>query len=322
MNKTKIAIIGCYYGEFPVWIQYWLKSCSTNKTIDFYIVTDIQMDNLPDNVKIISLTLKEVKELAEKKLEINVNLTKPYKLCDFKPCYGLVFEEYIRGYDYWGHCDFDLIWGDIRGFISKYEIDKYDKFLPFGHLSLYRNTKEVNMRYMLDGSQCGDYREVFSDDGGHAFDETGGIYSIYQKHGFPMFNKRIFAEIKTFHDRFRLKQVDKNYKHQVFYFKNGKVMRSFEECGSIKQQEFIYIHFRRKLPADKRKWSELTDFYITNKGFVDMYDVPTNVKEIEKYNHNPGAAVELFETVGFMIKNIRKVKSKIQNEILSVKQRI
>ena len=321
MSEIKIAIIGCYYGTFPVWIQYWLKSCSVNKTIDFYIVTDIPISDLPDNVKIISLSLKEVKELADRKMEMNVDLTKPYKLCDLKPCYGLVFEDYIRGYDYWGHCDFDLIWGDIRYFVDKYNIKKYDKFLPLGHLSLYRNTKEVNERYKLDGSLCGDYKEVFSTSEGHAFDETDGIYSIYKKHGFSMFENRIFAEIKTFHKRFRLKSVDRNYRHQVFYFQDGKVLRGYSEKGTIKSEEFIYIHFRRKLPSDNRKWNQIGNFYITNEGFYDLSEEPNTVSTIEKYNRNPGWYKEIFETIIFIIKNLNKAKDKIQNEIIARKQR-
>lgn len=318
----KIAIIGCYYGKFPVWIQYWLKSCASNPTIDFYIVTDLELINRPQNVHIISLRLKEIKELAEKKLGIPISLGRPYKLCDLKPCYGVVFEEYLHDYDYWGHCDFDLIWGDIRKATKQYNLEQYDKFLPLGHLSLYRNTEEVNSRYKMDGSRCGSYKEVFATDDGHAFDETDGIYSIYKKHGFSVFDKRIFAEIKTFHNRFRLKNIDKNYKHQVFVYRNGRVERIFEEEHQMKTQEYIYIHFRRKLPADNRNWDEIGDFFITNKGFFDIDEIPESVKTIEKYNHNPGWIAENLETIAFILKNVRKIKSKIENELIARKQKI
>lgn len=321
MSNIKIAIIGCYYGTFPAWIQYWLKSCADNKTIDFYIVTDIPIIDLPDNVKKISLSLREVKKLAEKKMGMDVDLTKPYKLCDLKPCYGVVFEDYLDKYDYWGHCDFDLIWGDIRKFVNKYNITQYDKFLPLGHLSLYRNTTEVKERYKLDGSKCGSYKEVFSTSAGHAFDETDGIYSIYKKHGFSMFEKRIFAEIKTFHRRFRLKSVDRNYKHQVFYYKNGSVYRNYISEKTVKSEEFVYIHFRRKLPADEKKWNQIGNFYITNEGFYDLNDKPDNIATIEKFNKNPGWFVEGFETLSFIVKNLSKAKDKIQNEIIARKQR-
>ena len=46
---------------------------------------------------------------------MQVTLDRPYKLCDFKPAYGFIFGEYLKEYDYWGHCDIDIVWGDLRG---------------------------------------------------------------------------------------------------------------------------------------------------------------------------------------------------------------
>ena len=71
---TKIAIIGCYYGKFPAWMQYWLKSCASNPTIDFLVVTDSKLEDTPKNVRTINMTLSEIKNMAEKKLEISEDL--------------------------------------------------------------------------------------------------------------------------------------------------------------------------------------------------------------------------------------------------------
>lgn len=322
MNENlKIVIIGVYYGEFPKWMQYWLRSCADNSTIDFLLITDININDLPPNVSIIKMKFSELHELIEKKLDMHVVLEKPYKLCDYRPLYGILFQDYISDYDYWGHCDFDLIWGDIRYFIERYDIKIYDKFLPLGHLALYKNTTEVNNFYKLEGSKCGNYIEVLKSNDNFAFDETGGIYSIYEYNNIPMFTKRIFAEIKMFHKRFRLKHCDKNYKHQVFYYENGKIYRAYEKKGKINTEQYIYIHFRRKLPIkDSKKWNEITSFYITPNGFFPKENecIP-NVKEIERYNHNPGFLFELFETILFCMKNITKIKIKIENEIITLK---
>lgn len=313
-NKNlKIAIIGTYYGEFPKWIQYWLKSCKDNNTIDFYIVTDLKI-NVPSNVHIINLSLEEFKELAENKLDIKISLKKPYKLCDYKPVYGKILEDYIKDYDYWGHCDFDLIFGDIRFFVEKYNIEKYDKFLPLGHLALYRNTEKCNNYYKMEGSKCGDYISVFQSDGNHAFDETGGIYSIYKKNKLPMFTKRIFAEIKTFHKRLRLKFRDKNYRHQVFYYENGKVFRAYYKKGKVETQEFIYIHFRRNIPVDDDyDFNQIKNFYITDSGFYEKENGNPTLDEIEKYNKNPGWIIEGLETIKFCLKKIINIFLALKN---------
>ena len=114
----KIAILVVYYGEFPPYFDLW-------------IVTDNKFDDLPDNVKIINITLDEFRKLAEKKLHKKVRIDYPYKLCDFKPLYGHILEDYLSDYDYWGHCDVDLIFGDLRRFFSEYKINKYEDMLKF-----------------------------------------------------------------------------------------------------------------------------------------------------------------------------------------------
>lgn len=65
-NHLKIAVIGVYYGTFPDWMPYWLKSCESNSSIDFFIVTDIKDLEVPNNVHIINISLKELKSLTEK----------------------------------------------------------------------------------------------------------------------------------------------------------------------------------------------------------------------------------------------------------------
>lgn len=320
-EELKIIIIGFYYGKFPDWMQYWLKSCAENSSINYLIVTDIEIESIPSNVEILKLSLQEVKNIFEQKLKIKVTLDRAYKLCDYRPLYGVLLEEYIADYDYWGHCDFDLIWGDIRKFITIHKIKQYDKFLPLGHLSLYRNDNKVNHYYELQGSKCGDYKDILSDERNFAFDETDGIFSIYEYNKLPMFTNRIFAEIKTYHKRFRLKKYDKNYRHQIFFYENGNIYRAYEEHHQIKREDFIYIHFRRKLTVNnKSNWNELGAFYITPDGFRDKEPgkIPT-VKEIERYNHNPGAVHEMMETAIFCLKNITKIKDKIKGELLARK---
>ena len=57
-----------------------------------------------------------MQKLSSRKLGFEVYLERPYKCCDLKPAYGVIFEEYLTAYSYWGHCDFDLIFGDLQYF--------------------------------------------------------------------------------------------------------------------------------------------------------------------------------------------------------------
>ena len=58
------------------------------------------------------------------------------------------------GYDFWGHCDMDLIWGDIRNFITEDVLSKYDKIIIQinKHTELLRKWISDSMYTVLDES--------------------------------------------------------------------------------------------------------------------------------------------------------------------------
>lgn len=69
-------------------------------------------------------------------LGMQVWLEKPYKLCDFRPLYGEIFSNYVDGYDFWGYCDCDLIFGDIRKFLTEELLSTKDYLLGMGHFHI------------------------------------------------------------------------------------------------------------------------------------------------------------------------------------------
>ena len=150
-----ICLITCWYGTYPWYFSYFIHSCSYNPTIDFYIITDNQqiINNKPENVKIIYKTLEEIKALASKKLGFALNINCPYKLCDFKPAYGFLFPELIKDYDFWGHGDLDVVYGNIRNFMTKEILNpltsKINKllsfFTQFSEISFWSTSHELVM---------------------------------------------------------------------------------------------------------------------------------------------------------------------------------
>jgi hypothetical protein len=178
MSLTSIAVLTCWYGDYPWYFPYYVHSCSFSPTIDFYIITD-NLDEIkqkPDNLIVIHKTLDDIKCLASKKLGFEVSLDYSYKLNDFKPAYGFLFPEVFQGYDYWGQSDLDLIYGDIRGFLTDEILNSYD-FLSMRHdyttgcFSLYRNNEKMNRLFM----KSKDYKSVFSNYESCCFDECGKL---------------------------------------------------------------------------------------------------------------------------------------------------
>ena len=149
-KQYKIIVLITYFGDFPWYFPYFLHSCHFNATIDFLIFSDIEHEyTLPKNVQIIHKTFADIKALACTKLGMQVNISFPYKLCDFKPAYGLIFEDYTIGYDFWGQSDIDLIYGNLRSFMTS-EILKENDFISVRHdyttgcFTLCRNNNLMN----------------------------------------------------------------------------------------------------------------------------------------------------------------------------------
>ncbi len=146
----KIALIIAYFGKWPIWFPAFLESCKYNSGVDWILFTDCEIPNFTvNNVKFVQFTVEDFNSLASNKLGFQVNLPFIYKMCDFKPTFGLVFEDYLKNYDFWGHCDLDVVWGNIRKFITDdilnhHEIISGGKEIISGHFCLYKNTNKIN----------------------------------------------------------------------------------------------------------------------------------------------------------------------------------
>lgn len=302
-GELKIKIICAYYGPLPSCFLPWLKTVEYNPTIDFLLITDQEVYAAPYNLNVVRIEFDQLKCLITRKIGQDASLEIPYKLCDYKPLYGILFSDFLAECDYWGHCDMDMAFGDIRSFVTKYDLEKYDKFLALGHLSLYRNTEENNHRFMLSGSLCGDWQDVISDSRAFTFDELGGIYQIFKKNGFPVFDEKIYADITSIYKRFRCISAEQgNYRNQIFYWEDGKVLRDYWSKGKKYTEEFIYIHFKkRKFEEPRFDISESNAFYISPLGYTEK-NGPASLAVVEELNPYPGWFYEQFEHIRFYVR--------------------
>lgn len=176
--NCKIVYLIPYFGNLPWYFDYFMKSCQFNPKIAFIFITDQDQEkNLPINIHWLKLSLLKVNTLASDKLSIKTQIKDGYKFCDFKPAYGFIFSKYIKGYDYWGQCDIDIILGDITGYFQALQFWKYD-FISVRHdfnsgfFSLFKNTKKMNTLFM----NSKDYIKVFTDSKHYCFDECNNVH--------------------------------------------------------------------------------------------------------------------------------------------------
>jgi len=173
-GEINICVISVWFGPLPSYLPFFLKTCVTNKFIDWIIVTDQAIQDTPfENISYKAMSKQAFIETASKKLGFDITLDDAYKLCDFKPTYGKIFEDLLSAYQYWGYCDMDLVFGDIKKHIpilldeEPDIISGYHNFLA-GPFSLYRNTPAINNLFR----DCPDHQQILQDPAHRAFDEN------------------------------------------------------------------------------------------------------------------------------------------------------
>lgn len=287
-----IAIIIPYFGELPNLFPIWLRTVKENNDIDWILITDdIKKYDYPKNVHVMYSEFSEIKKRIRKLYDFDIYLEDPYKLCDYRVAYGDIFKDILSGYDFWGHCDLDVIFGDIRKFINDDILSKYQKIQYRGHLTLYKNNEEVNTRYKLKFNGEEIYKEIFRDKRMRFFDEEI-INHIYEQYNIPYYKVVNFAEFKIRRYNFWLLHLPDKYdyknKNQIFYWKNGSLIRLYLFNDEIYEEEFMYVHFLKRdmdMNINIDNISDIKEFVIyPNK--IDEFQENIDASYIKKHSKN------------------------------------
>ena len=107
---------------------------------------------LPENVLFKKATLSDFNKLTAKKLKLHTAIDNPYKICDFRPAFGRIFEDNLSDFEFWGYSDLDLVYGNLSHFISLNNLKNFDIITSrsdyvAGHFTLFRNTNNINNLY-------------------------------------------------------------------------------------------------------------------------------------------------------------------------------
>lgn len=278
-----IAFVIPWVGRLPNYFPLWLQTCKNNPSVDFILFTDDNVQyNYPDNVKVYYLSFKELKKIFQSKFTFKLALEHPYKFCDFKPAYGDVFSEYLEGYDFWGHCDIDLIFGDIRNFITEDILNTYDKIYSRGHCSIYRNTNDINLWYKtLPNYGYQKWYEVFQTPVSCCYDEWGGhcgggISYIINANGITTYNKTDMADLDVSKGYFKVHNKNQ-YKSKRLYFHyiKGKL---YVCSGEEKFDEIIYCHFQKRQVLYDYHGIDNNNFYIIAPGYITSNQSEIKIK--------------------------------------------
>lgn len=307
--KNKIAIIIPYFGVLPNYFDLWLKSASCNKEIDFFIYTDSTSEillNQYQNIIINRMTFVEFKEKIQKLFEFKISLDSPYKLCDYKPTYGKALKNDLKGYDFWGYCDVDLIFGRLNKFIEDDILDRNDRIYNLGHLTLYRNDNKMNNLYKIvhKFNDCFSYKYAYRTSFSTAYDEIGtkygyGLSTICKRIGIKNYVKLDFADINPDKYMFELAYTNGQCM-DYFIYDHGRIYGVYK---NQRIEEYAYVHLQKRL-------------MIKDEINEDMYYIsPNHFRNLEK-----DVIKDIKSKDGEKNFKKRLIKRKIQSKITKLRQ--
>lgn len=292
-----------YFGKLPNYFQLFLNSCKANKNFDWLLFTDDMSDyNFPENVKRIHMSWNNFKKYVQNKFEFKISLDYPKKLCDFKPTYGYIFEDYIKDYLYWGYCDIDTIMGNLDKQLPVDFLEKYDKIFSLGHMVLFRNTSIVNKAFMLPVEGNYFYKEALSHKKIAVFDETGNgnrnIDTIFMKNGYKVFHADWSYNPRVTPTKFRNviydystdKFYSENLKNTICIWNGNDIIRYIFQKNNISTEEYLYVHLQQRKMKLEKGVKRAEAFAIIPNEFlsVNIHKLADldYIKKIKRHNFN------------------------------------
>lgn len=317
----KIAFLCPYFGKLPEYFQLWLNSCKSNSNSTFFLITDDRNKfNYPNNVHVIYKTFDDFRKDVQKKFDFKIALSSIHKIGDFKPALGYIYKELIDGYDAWAYIDVsDEIYGDISKFVNDEMLNKYDKIMLLGHLSIIKNNDKNNLAFMREIEGCVNYKEVFSSPSFFNFEEVtkNSINTIY-KNADDLSLKNLsdnIADLSCLAYRFKRVICDENFDFKfandskfksIYEWNHGKIFGYFIIGSTIQKKEFLYIHFKRRkmnvnIPLNSQR------YLITPSGFYPYLNVTSEI--VRKYGKGKILySVYLKTKFASLVQRVKKVK--------------
>lgn len=170
----QVALIIPYFGKWPEWMDLYLFSCSKQHDIDFIFYTDCVIpERIYKNTIFYQISFEDYCSFVSKRLSIPFHPKAAYKLCDLKVFYGIVHENDLQGYEWWGFGDIDLVYGDLSLLVNEDNLHKYDLLTTHvdriaGHFTLIRK----DSIYTTLCKEIPDWKKLLCDAENHGIDEN------------------------------------------------------------------------------------------------------------------------------------------------------
>ncbi len=246
----KILLIIPYFGRWPFWFDLFLHTCRFNPTVNWLLIGDAEIpQDAPSNVAFKRVTYEAYLEYVSDRLGIQFKPTRPYKLCDLKPMYGFLHEEELKKFDFWGFCDLDVVFGDLRHFLNDellaHDVISCHATRISGHFALLRNTPVLREAFrMVEG-----WSDRVCDQKNHQLDEKAFSklfiryknYPAWLRPFLPGFNRlgvrcSFIERYSTPDCRIAWEDGSRNFPSE-WYWRDGRL------TNNASDNSYMYFHF-------------------------------------------------------------------------------
>lgn len=144
MSTTPLRklLICPWFGPLPEWMPLWEANIARLEQFGFDV---LRWDDL-----------EAFKERVREILGIECPIVPGEgKIHDYRCAFGLLFPDEIRGYDFWGHTDFDCVYGRVENwvtdeFLSGLDVHSNHSTYICGPWTLYRNRPDINALFQRE----------------------------------------------------------------------------------------------------------------------------------------------------------------------------
>ena len=264
-----IVIIFPYFGTLPTQYNMWRASALQNPSVDFMFFTDADVEPA-ENIIVHRMQFNEFQQIVQNAFDFPIVLDRPYKLCEYKQAYGYILQEYIKEYDFWGFGDLDLVYGDIRNFLTD-TVLSHKFLLGWGHLTLLRNDVDANTYFMRQVAGYQSYKEAFTTAKITFFDEYG-----YKGCSDKWRDCRLedcwlewpFDNASKPKQSYHFNSQTRGWQQVIFEHIGNKLLMLRYKDGKLEKMESLYAHFQhRGFMKDKVK--DYSHFLVTPRAIID-----------------------------------------------------
>lgn len=146
-------------------------------------------------------------------------------------------------YKFWGHCDPDIIWGDLSKYITPHVLAGYDRIYTSGHLTIYRNNVTINDSALVTPKHSLlNSKHVYTSNYSAYFDEGSLLRELQAQVGMRIYESIDCADVLYDKKPFVIKLEEKKKGICFFEYNNGCIYG----YNSNEKTEFSYVHLQKR----------------------------------------------------------------------------